>query len=392
MTTDLRTIRTAVITIFVVMAVPVFGQSYRTSFKQTMRRTDATFFQTPEARRIGDQLLLFQRVTGGWPKNIDMARALSDEEKEQILGDRQKRNDSTTDNAATTLQMDFLARLYQATHDKRYRDAFRRAVDYLLSGQYENGGWPQFWPEMRDYQIHITYNDNAMVHTLRMLRDMAARQEPYQGDLTEAKQRRRMTAAFDNGIECILATQIKTNGRLTVWCQQHDRETLLPAAARAYELPSYCSMESAGIIELLMELPAPDDRVKRAIIWHDGRGDKSRKLVIKDSYFDALSPTPLGRYHHDSQFFLLNCKLSKNILDQNIRYAYTDKVLDPCPWGLRVYYYNCLREGGHSGWLKNNLQESEEHPEFHGVTADWTFQGLWHPEARIKELWNVLAY
>ena len=129
-----------------------------------------------------------------------------------------------------------------------------------------------------------------------------------------------------------------------------------------------------------------------AIIWHDGRGDKSRKLVIKDSYFDALSPTPLGRYHHDSQFFLLNCKLSKNILDENIRYAYTDKVLDPCPWGLRVYYYNCLREGGHSGWLRNNLQESEEHPEFHGVTADWTFQGKWHPEARIKELWSILAY
>ena len=150
MTIDLKTIRTAIMTILVVMAVPVLGQSYRMSFKQTMRRTDATFFQTPEARRIGDQLLLFQRVTGGWPKNIDMARALSDEEKEQILGDRQKRNDSTTDNDATTLQMDFLARLYQATHDKRYRDAFRRAVDYLLSGQYDNGGWPQFWPEMRD--------------------------------------------------------------------------------------------------------------------------------------------------------------------------------------------------------------------------------------------------
>ncbi len=65
----------------------------------------------------------------------------------------------------------------------------------------------------------------------------------------------------------------------------------------------------------------------RAIIWHDGRGDKSKKLVIKDSYFDAKSPTILGRYHHDSQFFLLNCKLSSKILDTNISYAYTDKVL-----------------------------------------------------------------
>ena len=73
----------------------------------------------------------------------------------------------------------------------------------------------------------------------------------------------------------------------------------------------------------------------RAIIWHDGRGNKDRKLVIKDSYFDAKSPTLLGRYHHDSQFFLLHCRLSKQILDTNISYAYSDKVLDPCPWGLR---------------------------------------------------------
>ena len=86
MTNHLKSFRTAIMTILVVMAVPVWGQSYRTSFKQTMRRTDSTFFQTPEARRIGDQLLLFQRVTGGWPKNIDMARVLTDEEKAKVLG------------------------------------------------------------------------------------------------------------------------------------------------------------------------------------------------------------------------------------------------------------------------------------------------------------------
>ena len=130
----------------------------------------------------------------------------------------------------------------------------------------------------------------------------------------------------------------------------------------------------------------------RAIVWHDGRGDKSKKLVIKDSYFDAKSPTILGRYHHDSQFFLLNCKLSSKILDTNISYAYTDKVLDPCPWGLRVYYYNCSREGGHSGWLANNLDKSEEAPAFHAVTARWTFNEQWDPEAKIRELWHVLGY
>lgn len=130
----------------------------------------------------------------------------------------------------------------------------------------------------------------------------------------------------------------------------------------------------------------------RALIWHDGRGDKDKKLVITNSSFDAKSPAILGRYHHDSQFFITHCRLSEQILDCNISYAYTDKVLDPCPWGQRTYYYGCHREGGHSGWLTNNLHEAENAPEFHGITAKWTFAGKWDPEQRIRDLWHVLAY
>ena len=53
---------------------------------------------------------------------------------------------------------------------------------------------------------------------------------------------------------------------------------------------------------------------------------------------------------------------------------------------------NCSREGGHSGWLANNLNQSDEAPAFHEVTARWTFGGKWDPEAKIRALWNVLAY
>ena len=234
------------------------------AFKNIARETSPEFFMSDEAKRVGDQILLYQRVTGGWPKNIDMAKPLSDEEKAKVLADKQRRDDSTTDNGATNMQITYLARLYQQTKDNRYRDGFRRGIEYLLSGQYENGGWPQFWPEMRDYQIHITYNDDAMVNTLRMLRDVMEEKEPYQG-LISKSMRKQMKQAFDKGIECILATQIVTDGQLTVWCQQHDRETFKPAAARAYELPSYCTQESAAITQLLMELPNPDERVKKAV-------------------------------------------------------------------------------------------------------------------------------
>lgn len=255
---------------------------------QGMKETDPAFFTTAEAQRIGDQMLIYQRVTGGWPKNIDMAKPMSEAEKAQVKSEYDRRNDSTTDNGATTTQMLFLARLWQATGKKAYAKAFCRGVEYLLSGQYENGGWPQFWPMMRDYQIHITFNDDAMVSTMNLLRDIADQKEPFQGKLTSKKLRRRCSEAFDKGVECILKTQIRdTKGQLTVWCQQHDRETFLPANARAFELASYCSQESAAIVKLLMLLPDPDERVQQAVHaamrWFDEHKITGKRLeVVRD--------------------------------------------------------------------------------------------------------------
>ena len=40
------------------------------------------------------------------------------------------------------------------------------------------------------------------------------------------------------------------------------------------------------------------------------------------------------------------------------------KCLIPVRGGLRTYYYGCTREGGHSGWLNDNLKEAENAPEF----------------------------
>ncbi len=233
--------------------------------KKILKQDKQEFFHTEEAKRIGDQLLLWQRNTGGWPKNIDMVSPMSEELKMEVLADKNRQDDSTTDNDATILEMAYLARLYKATGEERYKDAFHMGVEYLLSGQYENGGWPQFWPVMRDYQPHITYNDDAMVNTMILLRDAVAGAHPYDCDLCDEGMKNRMKAAFDKGVECMLATQIVVDGEPTVWCQQHDSETLMPAKARSYELPSYCSQESAAIVKLLMEIPNPDDRIVKAV-------------------------------------------------------------------------------------------------------------------------------
>ncbi len=78
--------------------------------------------------------------------------------------------------------------------------------------------------------------------------------------------------------------------------------------------------------------------------------------------------------------------------DSDINYAYTDKVLDPCPMGRRVYYWECTRDGGDSGWLENNLASAPGEPAYHTLTARWTFDNRWDPESRIRDMWHLLAY
>ncbi|MBQ5902742.1 MAG: pectate lyase, partial [Alistipes sp.] len=646
--------------------------------RNVMRETNPEFFCSEEATRIGDQMLLYQRVTGAWPKNTDMVRRLTDQERDMVIKAKEGVHDSTIDNGATTSQMIFLARLYQATGEARFREAFLKGLQYLLDGQYENGGWPQIWPITTGYHAHITFNDDAIANILFIFDDIRNARAPYEGDLIDKATRQQVAKAFDKGIECILKCQIFVDGEPTVWCQQHYKDSYEPAPARVFEHACYCTQESAALVRLLMTLPKPSKRVKeavhgamkwfdtykltglkyvrtgwrpgekrdaklvedasaelpiwgrfynfeycepfvcdrdgiarrrleqigqerrtgyswygsrpaelyplyekwaekhdpkhkvaidittkganenglieiyrrptidreafdvvvkagesiqaaiekapeqatepfkiliekgvynekviidkpnivlvgedrdetqiifaevsdnrrikeykgkpvgngviviqegaddcvisgltvynnygttvekttrhqmaiygratrtivinsnvwadgndalslwardaggmyyhadlylrcpgvdflcprgwcyvtrtrfygdsRAMIWHDGRGDKSKKLVIVDSEFDAASPTLLGRYHHDSQFFLQNCHFSKNVLDGNIHYAYSDKVLDPCPWGQRTYYNDCTREGGHSGWMNDNFHLSEDKP------------------------------
>ena len=224
---------------------------------------DDAFFQTEEASRIGDNVLLYQLETGGWPKNIFRPAELSDEEIEKVKAAKKNINESTIDNSATTTEIRYLSRLYLATNKEKYKEAAMAGILYLLSGQYENGGWPQFWPRPTGYYTHITYNDNAMVNLLNLLCEIFEKKVPYTYVSDELCNKARV--AFDKGIECILNTQIKKDGKLTVWCAQHDEKTLLPAKARAYEHPSFSGTESMGIVQLLMSLPNPSQRVKEAI-------------------------------------------------------------------------------------------------------------------------------
>jgi PelA/Pel-15E family pectate lyase len=217
----------------------------------------AAFFSTPEAARVGENLLLWQRGNGGWPKDLDMVLPLSPAQRLTLLR-RKERTDTTIDNGATTTQVRFLARLFATARDGRFRAGALRGLEYLLAAQYPNGGWPQFFPLRDDYSRHVTYNDDAMERTMELLDDLARGKAPF--EWTDGELRARAREAFDRGVRCIVASQVVADGKRTAWCAQHDEVTLEPRPARRFEPAALSGSESVGLVELLMrvEKPGPD--------------------------------------------------------------------------------------------------------------------------------------
>lgn len=299
--------RTAfIILLFVALAASASAQvsdktpaplKWRDALKQK-----SEWYASAEALRVADNLLLFQREVGGWPKNIDMAAPLSEKERAELLKLKSVTGNeaaATIDNGATFTQLEYLARVYTAQKQERHREAFLKGLDYLLAAQYENGGWPQYYPLRKGYYSHITYNDNAMVGVLELLRDVARRQPVY--TFVDDARRQKSEQAVARGVECILKTQVKVGGKLTVWGAQHDVSTLAPAPARKFEPVSLASRESVAVTRFLINIERPDARVveavESAIAWFNSaqlsgirwieREDKSvpggfERTVVKD--------------------------------------------------------------------------------------------------------------
>lgn len=237
--------------------------NWRDSLKQS-----AEWYATDEAVRIADNVLLYQHEEGGWSKNIDMARVLDERERAE-LSKLKSETGSNIDNGATYTQLVYLARVYTARKLERHREAFRRGFDYLLRAQYDNGGWPQYFPLRKGYYTHITFNDGAMIGVMRLLRDVARKRPAYR--FVDEERRARAERAVEKGIKLILKAQVVVAGRRTVWAAQHDEVTLAPAPARKFEPVSLSAGESVGIVRFLMGIENPDARVvesvESAVVW-----------------------------------------------------------------------------------------------------------------------------
>jgi len=273
--------------------VLIFTQTPSTgrSWQYVATQMPDNWYGSDESVKIAENVLLYQRNTGGWPKNTAMHRPLSESEKAKILEEKVL-TDAIFDNSATTTEMKFLARMYNKTKNQDYRESFNRGLKFILDAQYDNGGWPMFYPLREGYYTHITFNDNAIVNILFLLREIRDR-NPLFASVASEDYYPQIAEAYNKGIEVILKTQIIVNGKRTVWCAQHDENTHIPASARSYELPSFSGAESVGIIKLLMEIPDPSPEIiqsiKGAVEWLDNHRIKNTRwdvFVNKDGKRD----------------------------------------------------------------------------------------------------------
>jgi len=233
-----------------------------------------------------EKMLAFQRSNGGWPKavnevKVDYRHPMSAADLQAARRDAGK-EDATIDNNATTREITALVTAFKTTQNPAYKQAAENGIRYLLKMQQTSGGFPQYYPDAKFYRAQITYNDNAMIKALTVLKSVADKKGDFAlVDPTLVPQAQK---AVDKGVLCILKTQYVQHGKPTVWCAQHDRVTLLPCNARAFEIASLSGDESVAITEFLLTLDQPTPEVRRAIeaavAWF--QASKMENMAVQD--------------------------------------------------------------------------------------------------------------
>jgi PelA/Pel-15E family pectate lyase len=214
-----------------------------------------------------EKMLVYQLGNGGWPKQLEdksvvnYGATLTPELLAKIKATKDLH--ATFDNRATSREVVYLIQAYKKKQNKAYLTAAEKGLDYILAAQYANGGWPQYYPDKTLYRSEITYNDDAMINVLNILQDIVTQKNDF--EVVNPTYIKKAEKAIVKGIDCIIKTQVKQNGVLTIWAAQYDKDSMLPAKARAFEPASLSTSESAGIVRFLMRLKNPSPEVKSAV-------------------------------------------------------------------------------------------------------------------------------
>jgi PelA/Pel-15E family pectate lyase len=234
-------------------------------FKVETKPGDA-WFAGPEAGTLADVVLSYQAPSGGWSKHTGYSKGPRQKGMQwssQYEPGHSPHYLGTFDNRSTTEQLQYLAKVWQATQREDCKAAFVKGLSYVFAAQYPNGGWPQVFPLEGDYHDCVTLNDDATAHILDLLYGIE-KGEPRFAFLGE-EERQQASAALKKGLACVAAMQVEQGGKKTGWCAQHDAITLKPADARAMEPATLSGLESARMVKFLMRISQPSPELKQGI-------------------------------------------------------------------------------------------------------------------------------
>ncbi|MDP1561785.1 MAG: pectate lyase [Pirellulaceae bacterium] len=255
---------------------------------------DQPSYQADQVKEIVDNILLFQRSNGGWPKDYDMTAILTPDQRAVVSSTREN-NDASFDNGNIHSQVEYLAKAISQADDPEWQAACLQGLDFILRSQYPNGGFPQRFPSPKSYHAHITFNDGVMVGILNLLHDASKGTKPF--EWLDADRRQQAKNAVDRGVQCLLKSQIRKDGKRTGWCQQHDEITLEARPARKFELASICPQETTEIVRFLMRQPSPSseliDAADSAIAWLES-------VRLNGIRVDRVRSTPESFLRHDT--------------------------------------------------------------------------------------------
>ena len=145
------------------------------------------WYGSAEAQQIADVVLYVQKTNGGWMKN-DQLHKLSQSEYQRLLNEKSahscldnekkalynaRSEHSCLDNGATTMEMRFLAKVYQKTKAEKYKEAFQKALNMIFKAEKGCGGWSQYWPlsgngSYQDCILEDTILSTTRVFTFRV--------------------------------------------------------------------------------------------------------------------------------------------------------------------------------------------------------------------------------
>ena len=122
-------LRKTVLLVTMFLTIQLHAQTSYKRWSEIIRKSDASWFASAEAKRIAENVLLYQRDIGGWPKNIQMQEELTEKQKKDLTALKKTAVETTTDNGATCQEMLFMSKMYAQVKDERYKESFLKGLN-----------------------------------------------------------------------------------------------------------------------------------------------------------------------------------------------------------------------------------------------------------------------